>query len=61
MSYSQTNFAARKMSTKPRVWRGQGRLFLYQRKIVLALNIGHVSDTSLRVYHHDHHEVLFHH
>ncbi len=34
---------------------------LNQRKIVLAHNIGYVSDTSLRVYHLDCHEVLFHH
>ncbi len=29
-------------------------------KIILARNIGHVSDISLDVYHLDHHEVLFH-
>ncbi len=33
---------------------------LNQRKIVLARKIGHVCDTSLCVYHLDHHEVLFH-
>ncbi len=63
------------MSTKPCVWRGQGRLILYkffnfipsssidlldQLKIVLSRNIGYVSDISLHVYHLDHHEVLFH-
>ncbi len=34
---------------------------LNHRKIVLARNIGHVSDTSLHVYHLDRDEVLFHH
>ncbi len=33
---------------------------LDQRKIVLACNIGHVSDISLHVYHIDRHKVLFH-
>ncbi len=56
------------LSTKPRV--GEVKVvnfipsysidLLDQRKIVLACNIGHVSDISLDVYHLDCHKVLFH-
>ncbi len=70
MSYSQTNFAVRQNVNKATcVERSRSFIFipsssinlLNQRKIVLAHNIGHVSDTSLHVYQLDRHEVLFHH
>ncbi len=51
------NSWSEKISTKPHVWRRQGRLILCpsidlldQLNIALAYNIGHVSDKSLHVY-----------
>ncbi len=70
MSYRQTNFAVLQNVNKDMCVE-RSRLFIFipsssidllnQRKIVLAHNIEHVSDTSLHVYQLDRHEVLFHH
>ncbi len=60
-----------KMSTNPRVWRGQGCLIntklqsrsldlLDQQKSELTCKIGHMSDIYHHVYHLDCHEGLFH-